>query len=131
MSVGNDTNNLTKHDRIQITDTTIIEASNSGMVALTYWKIICNDENNNGKQSIFLKTSKSGSPTGASGATSLIPIGSAFMHIETSSIIHGKNVLVSFKQTLYNLVIQHSTILGIQYQILRSVQFKDSEVNCY
>ena len=49
VSVGNDTYNLTKYDRIQITDTIIIKYPNTGGDLLQNWIIKCNDKNNNGK----------------------------------------------------------------------------------
>ena len=84
LSVGNDTYNLTKYDKIQLTDTTVMKAGNSGGYLLQNWNIRCNDKNNNGKISNFIKSTKTNSPTGGSGATSLPPIGTAFMYIETS-----------------------------------------------
>ena len=42
---------------------------------------------------------KSSSPTKSSGATSLSPIGSAFMYKKASSKNHGNNVLVSSERT--------------------------------
>ena len=79
ISVGNDTYNLTKNDKIQITDTTIIKAPNSGGCLLQNWVIPCNDKNGNGKVSKFIKSTKRNAPTGDSGATSLPPIGKSFM----------------------------------------------------
>ena len=49
ISVGNVTYNLTKYDKIQITDTTIIKSGNSQSTVLPYWRVICNDRINNGK----------------------------------------------------------------------------------
>ena len=85
VSVGNDTYNLSKYNKIQLTDTTVMKSGNAGEYLLPYWKIICNDKNNNGKIQNFIKSTKSNSPTGNSGATGLPPIGNAFMFIETSS----------------------------------------------
>ena len=100
ISVESDTYNFTKNDRIQITDTTIIKYPNSGGYLLPYWKINCNDKNNNGKIQNFIKSTKSNSPTGNSGATSIPPVGSAFMFIETSSKNYGGNeVFVSWERT--------------------------------
>ena len=99
VSVGNDIYNLTKYDKIQLTDSTIIRTGNSGASVLPFWKIVCNDKNNNGKISNFIKSTKSNSPTGDSGATSLPPIGNSFLYIETSSANHGDNVFVSFERT--------------------------------
>ena len=99
ISVRNDIYSLTKYDKIPITDTSIIKAPNTGGYLLPYWKIICNDVNNNGKITNFIKSTKTNSPTGSSGATSLPPIGSAFMYIETSSGNNGENVFVSFERT--------------------------------
>ena len=55
ISVGNDTYNLTKYDKIQVTDITFLKAGKTGGYLLLYWKIICNDKNNNGKIQIFIK----------------------------------------------------------------------------
>ena len=46
-----------------------------------------------------MKSTKTNSPTGYSGAESLPPIGNSFMYIETSSNNHGNNVFVSFERT--------------------------------
>ena len=99
VSVGNDKYNLTRYDKIQLTDTTIIKIGNSGDSLLPYWKIVCYDKNNNGKISNFIKSTRTNSPTGDSGAMSLPPIGNCFLYIETSSGNHGNNVFVSFERT--------------------------------
>ena len=99
VSVGNDTYNLTKYDKIQIMDTTNIKYPNKGGYLLQKWVIKCNDKNNNGKIQKFKKLTKTNNPTGYSGATSLPPIGNSFMYIETSSNNHGNNVFVSFDRT--------------------------------
>ena len=77
-----------------------MKAGNTGGYLLPYWKIICIDKNNNGKIQNFIKSTKTNSPTSDSRATSLPPIGSAFMYIETSSSNHGhKRVCVSWERT--------------------------------
>ena len=53
--VGNDVYNLNEYDQIQLTDTTIIKAGNSGVNVLPYWKIACNDKDNNGKNQDNIK----------------------------------------------------------------------------
>ena len=58
-----------------------------------------NDKNNKGKTSNFIETTKTNSPTGDSGATSLPPTGDSFMYIETSSNNNGDNVFCSFVRT--------------------------------
>ena len=85
--------------KIQIKDTSIIKYPNTGGLFLQKWVTKCIDENNNGKKQNFIKSTKTNSPTGYSGATSLPPIGNSFMYIETSSNSHGKNVFVSFERT--------------------------------
>ena len=90
--------------RIQITDTTSIEYPNTGGYLLQNWATKCNDKNNSGKLQIFIKSTKTNSPTGYSGATSSPPIGNSFMHEETSSNISGKNVFVSFERTDINQI---------------------------
>ena len=99
VSVGDDIYNLTKYNTIQLTDTTVIKYPNSGGYLLQNWNIRCNDKNYNGKIQNFLRSSKSSSPTGDSGATNIPPIGTAFMYIETTSNNHGNNVFVSFERT--------------------------------
>ena len=94
VSVGNDTYNLTKYDRIQITDTTNTKYPNTGGYLLQNWVIQCNDKNNTGKIQNFLKSTKTNSPTRSSGAKSLPPLGNSFMYLETSSKNHGNNVFV-------------------------------------
>ena len=99
VSVGNDIYNLTKYNKIQLTDTTIIKYPNTGGYLLPPWRIFCNDKNNNGKIQDFIKSTKTNSPTGFSGATSLSPIGDAFMYIETSSNNSGSDdVFVSWER---------------------------------
>ena len=45
MSVGNDTYNLTKYNKIQLTDTTIKVSPNSSGYLLQNWNIKCSDKN--------------------------------------------------------------------------------------
>ena len=100
VSVESDIYNLTKYNKTQLTDATVMKAVNTGGYLLPYWKIICNDKKNNGRIQNFKKSTKSSSPTGHSGVDSLPPIGSAFMFIETSSINYGSNnVFVSWERT--------------------------------
>ena len=72
-----------------------MKSGKTGGYLLPYWKIICNDKNNNGKIQNFRKSTKTNSPTSDSGATSLPPFGSAFMYKETSSANHGNIVFCS------------------------------------
>ena len=99
VSVGNDTYNLTRSDKIQITDTTKIKAPNDGGYLLQNRVMKCNDKNGNDKISNINKSTKTNSPTGDSGATSLPPISDSFMYIETSSNYNGDNIFRSFKRT--------------------------------
>ena len=99
-SVGNDTYNLTKYDKIQITDTTEIKYSNIGSGLLQKWNIKCNNKNNVSKVGDFIKSTKANSPTGHSGATILPPIGNGLIYTETSSNNHGhERVFVSWERT--------------------------------
>ena len=99
VSVGNTSYKLTKYDKIQITDTTVIRVGNGGAFILPLSKIICNNKNNNGKISNFIRTTRTSSPTSQTGATALPPIGDSFMYIETSGDNHGDNTFVSFERT--------------------------------
>ena len=86
VSVGNDTYNLTKYNKNQLIDIAVVKAGNTGGYLLPYWKILCNDENNSGEISNFIKSTKTNSPTTDAGATIFPPIGTAFMYIEKSSM---------------------------------------------
>ena len=97
-SVGNDTNNLTNYDKTQFKDTTFTKYPNTVGYLLQNWVLNCNDNNFSGKIQNFIKSTKTNSPTGFSGAESVPLVGSGFMYIETSSNNHGKNVLVSFER---------------------------------
>ena len=98
VSVGNDTYNLTKNDKIKITDTTNINYPNTGGYLRQNWIIKCNDRNSNGKKQNFIISTKTNSPAGYTGATSLPPIGNSFINIETSFNIHGNDVFCSFER---------------------------------
>ena len=99
VSVGNDTYNLTKYNKISITDITEIKFPKSGTALLQKWEIYCNNKNNQSRITDFIKSTKTNSPTGFSGAESFPPIGNSFMYIETSSNNHGNNVFVSWERT--------------------------------
>ena len=88
VSVGNDVYIFTKNNKYQLTDTTVMKTGDTGGYLLSYWKCVCNDKNNNGRIQNFKKSTKTISPTSKSGATSLPPIGIAFMYIERSSSNH-------------------------------------------
>ena len=75
-----------------------MKAGNTGGYLLPYWKIICNDKNNSGKISSFIRSTETNSPTGSSGATTLPPIGNALMYIETSSNNNGNNTFAFFQR---------------------------------
>ena len=47
VSVGNDTYNLAKYDKIKLIDTTIIKKCNSGRYLIPGWRVFCSDKNNN------------------------------------------------------------------------------------
>ena len=73
VSVGNDIYNLTKYNKIDLTDTTIIKSPNSEVYLLPIWRVFCNDKNNNGKISNFIRSTKTNTPTPDAGSTTLPP----------------------------------------------------------
>ena len=117
VSVGSDVYNLTKYERIQITDTTIIKYANTGGYLLQSWVIKRNDINYSGKIKNSIKSTKTNSQTGYSGATSLPPIGNSFMYLATSSNNRGNNVFVSFERTK-NIRISNITFFYNIFSIL-------------
>ena len=90
---------------------------------LPSWRIFCNDLNNNGKKQNFIRSTKTNSPTGDSGATSLSPIGDSFMYIETSSSNHGNIVFCSFERTAI-LQTTNITFYFNRYSILTNDSIK-------
>ena len=124
VSVGNDTYNLTKYNKIQIIDTTEIKYPNIGSDLLQKWNIKCNNKNNVSKVGDFIKSTKTNSPTGHSGATSLPPIGNSFMYIETNSNNHGhERVFVSWERTDI-IQISNITFYYNRFSILTNVSKK-------
>ena len=97
--VGNDTYKIGKNDKILVTDIIIIRHANTGGDLPQNWVIKCNDKNTNGKIQIFIRSTKTNSPAGDSGAMSLPPIGESIMCMETSFNNHGNIVFVSIEQT--------------------------------
>ena len=83
----------------------------------------CNDKNNIGKIQNFLKSRKTNSLTGYSGAESIPHMGNSFMYTETSSVNHGNFVFVSFERTD---IIQISIIIFYynRFLILTNDSFK-------
>ena len=106
VSVGKITYNLTKYNKTQLTDTTVIKYPFSGGYLVSGWRMFCNDKNNKGKIQKLIRSTKTKSPSSPAGATSLPTVGHAFMYIETSSNNHGKNVFVILKELiLFRLLI--------------------------
>ena len=126
VSVGNDTYNLTKYNEKQLTDTSIIKSGNSGGFLLPSWRIFCGDKNNNGKLTNFVRATRSNSPAGNSGASSLPPIGNAFMYFETSGKNSGnENVFVSWERTdiiqITNITFYYNTFSILSNDSLKSM----------
>ena len=99
MSVGNDTYNLTKHDRNPIYRCVWNQFSKYRFESITKKNIYCNQRKNNGNIHNFINSAKTNSPTSQSGATALPPIGVSVLYIETSSNNHGgANSFCSFER---------------------------------
>ena len=64
-----------------IIDTTITNFPNSGGNLLQKWIINCNKKLNNGKIQNIIESTEPGSPTGNTGATSLLPIGDSLFYV--------------------------------------------------
>ena len=81
-------------------------APNSGLYLMPRWIIQCKDRNENGKINNFVKSTKTSSPTGDSGAEVLPPIGKAFMYIESS----GNNNSEAYVKLIRTDIIQITNI---------------------
>ena len=99
VSVGSDIYHLTKYNKYYLTDVTRMISPNSGGYLLPKWVIECKDKNNTGKVTNFIKSTRTNSPTGESGATSIPPIGRAFMYFETSGNNSGSNTYIKLIRT--------------------------------
>ena len=119
VSVGKDTYNVTKYNNIPLIDTTIIKQK-----LLPRWKLTCNNASINGVTTKFLRATKTNSPTSQSGATTLSPIGSAFMYIETKSNTSGiDNIFVSWERADI-IQITNITFYFNRYSILTNNSIK-------
>ena len=98
VNIENSTYNLQINNKILLTDTTILKYPNNGGYLLPNWRIFCNDRNNNGKIQNFIRSTKTNSPTGNSGAIVSPPVGNSFMYIETSGNNFGSNVFCSWER---------------------------------
>ena len=69
------------------------------MALLPKWRIKNLNKLKGTRLGNFLKPTITSSPTNQSGATSLPPLGSAFMYVESSSNNHRNNIFVSWERT--------------------------------
>ena len=95
VNINNLTYNVQIYNKKLLPDTTIIKYPNFSAYLLTAWRILCNDRYNNGKRQNFIRSTKTTSPTGNSGAIVTPPIGDSFNYIETSGNNFGSNVYCS------------------------------------
>ena len=63
VSVGDTIYNLTKYNKISLTDITEIKHPNTGSDLFQKWNIICNNKNNQSNINDFIKSTKTNSPT--------------------------------------------------------------------
>ena len=112
--------NLHINNKTQLIDTRRIISPNTGGYLLQRWLIQCIDKNGTGKIHTFVRSTQSTFPTGNSGASSLRPIGDAFMYIETSSNNISRNVFFCSWERLNLINISNLTLFLIvfQHQIL-------------
>ena len=124
VSVGNDIYNLTKYKKLSITAVTEFKFPNSDVELLQKWTIYCNNKINQGRINDFIKSTKTNSPTGFSGPTSLPPIGNAFMYIETSGNNSGNdNIFVCWERTdiiqITNIIFYYNRYSILTHQHLK------------
>ena len=99
VNINNTTYNLQIYNKVLLTDTTIMKHPNNSGYLLPNWRIFCNDRNNSGKIQNFIRSTKTSSPTGNSGATVIPPIGDSFRYLETSGNNFGSNVFCTWERT--------------------------------
>ena len=117
--VGNDISNLTKYDKKQIIDTTILKHLNVDCYLLEQWSINCIDRNGNGELQNLTKSSNGKTPTPEKGHSPTPPIANSFMYIKTSAKNYAANDYCRFERTdyiqFYKLV---SIINGFQHEVI-------------
>ena len=100
VSVGNDTYNLAKYKKINVTDKAEMRSPNNGQFLLQKWILKCVNKNYNAKINTFLKSTTLSSTTAESAASNFPPIGWSFMYTEASGNIHGANhISVSWERS--------------------------------
>ena len=99
-----------------------IKLPNTGTEFLQKWNIYCNNKLNQSRITDFIRSTKTNSPTGHSGAAKL-PIAKSFLNIETSSNNPGhERVFVSWERTEINQI-SNITFYYNRYSIL-TINFK-------
>ena len=102
VSDGKDTYNFTKFKKKkQIIDTTETKFPKIGSDLLQKRNIKCNNKTNDSKAGNFVKSTKTNSQVGYSGAESIPSVGNSFMFIETMSKNHGNNFFINFERTVF------------------------------
>ena len=124
VTVGGDIYNLTKYNKILLTDVTEIIYPESGHSLLPRWKIYCNNRNNQSRIDDFKKSSITQSPSYHSGPENLPPIGSSFMYIETTVPNHGSSVFTSWERRDI-IQITNITFYYNRYSILTNDNLKN------
>ena len=124
VSVGDDIYNLTKYNKILLTDITEIKFPESGNYLLSKWKIFCNNRNNQSSINTTIKSTITTSPSEHSGPENLPPIGNAFMYIETTVPNHGEGVYMSWERTDI-IQITNITFYYNRYSILTNNSLKN------
>ena len=79
VSLGYDTYNLTKNDKLQYIDTRVISFANIAGYLFQNWIIQCNEKNDNYRLANFIKSTKASSPNKPFRSNVLPPIGNSFL----------------------------------------------------
>ena len=116
-SVGNDVFNLTKYDRIQIPDTTIIKYRNTGDNLLQQWNTKCNDKINNGKKNKTLLNQQKQTAQPSFREKSHYFLSVIFLCILRQVLLIMVKIFLSAsnEQIKFNLVIYHFIITKFQF----------------
>ena len=87
----------------------MLKCPNTGVDLIHNSNRKCNDKNNSGKKQNVIKSTKTASPTGSTGATKIAQMGDSFMYIETIGNNYGPHVYCSFART-DNIQISNITV---------------------
>ena len=99
IAIGSTVGNLTKFDKNQQIDTTVINYPNQGGCLLHQRNVKCNDQIDSGEKTNVTESSKTNTLTGTTGAKNVPPFVGSFVYGEKSGEFFRSNVYCTLERT--------------------------------